>query len=980
MAYVGRQYLGWSFPAFTFMGDDAAGGLVPPDVAEEISPTAEKNPFAAEEQPEEQRRFSSILRTALSYVTKRDFSTARKWFHRCSDRAKIPENLREILARGDANRDSLVAFSGNAKAHARREVDEQDVMGETMYTFDQPREIIPGEGEDEEDATSDSEGAGGREAPDPAQPQSQTTVTHGRPKLQKSIYDPYCVNKIGEFMLTGMVFEKNFTAAVEHFVEAANVGNEDAQYNLGILFANILEEDPHYAILQRAVHSASEEEEEKGSSLELTTGGDTDSAASTLPRQSRKEALSILYLYAASTAGHAGALMAMGYRHSEGFDVPKICSTAALNYIEVAKGITEIYSSGMPQAVELIRLNLDHKKNKKLMTEGEINLFTQIASSGDTAVAAAIGKRYLLGIDGFRQNYGKALEYLKLAAEANHGGSFGLLGYMYALGLGVEKDLDAAHKHFVSASIEGDALGQNGLGYIYFHGTEKQERNVKLAFQHFNESSFGGSADGMFNLASVFLTGVGTDQSFQKAVLWYTQALDRGHTPAAYSLAIMHLNGVGTVRDCSIAVNLLKRVCERGSWVSSRLQEAYALQQLGQVDTTSAIVTASNQYTNADMSGSTTFLFLQLAEAGHEVAQMNLAHLLDTGKSTLLMSNGAFSRFYAQRHYELSADQGSASSELRLGDFAYYGWSRAFLSDADMLLPGEGRAEEEEEEAVLDGDMLSAEELEVMRSMGNVPGKKKTKTPRSRWSEEELLAESERRAKVAQQHVANVTPSTSSKPTANVTGEAADGISTSSSTTITATSTEINFDALAQAYSNPADMEAALSHYWKVSNMQVTGEWMQHFVARASFNLGFMYQFGLGIPQDLTLAKRLYQRSIELDPSTTTTPVTIVLQSLSVHKWLLEMPPLEEIKRRTLRDPRTHLLVLAWVLLLALLVVRPMMRRRWEARVSAKKRAEEDDKKKREEAEKKREEAKKKREEAEKKLIEEEDDRIEEQH
>lgn len=51
-----------------------------------------------------------------------------------------------------------------------------------------------------------------------------------------------------------------------------------------------------------------------------------------------------------------------------------------------------------------------------------------------------------------------------------------------------------------------------------------------------------GSADGMFNLASVYLTGVGVEQSFQKAVLWYTQALDRGHTPAAYSLAIMHLN------------------------------------------------------------------------------------------------------------------------------------------------------------------------------------------------------------------------------------------------------------------------------------------------------------------------------------------------------------------------------------------------------------------------------------------------------
>merc|ERR1719440_2428028 len=123
-----------------------------------------------------------------------------------------------------------------------------------------------------------------------------------------------------------------------------------------------------------------------------------------------------------------------------------------------------------------------------------------------------------------------------------------------------------------------DALGHNGLGFIYFRGTTAQARNLRLAFRHFNESAFGGSADGMFNLASMYLTGTGTDQSFQKAVLWYTQALDRGHTPAAYTLAVMHLNGVGTVRNCKIAVDLLKRVCERGSWVSRKLQEAYAKQ------------------------------------------------------------------------------------------------------------------------------------------------------------------------------------------------------------------------------------------------------------------------------------------------------------------------------------------------------------------------------------------------------------------
>jgi hypothetical protein len=51
-------------------------------------------------------------------------------------------------------------------------------------------------------------------------------------------------------------------------------------------------------------------------------------------------------------------------------------------------------------------------------------------------------------------------------------------------------------------------------------------------------------------------------------------------------------------------------------------------------------------------------LFLQLSEAGHEVAQTNLAHLYDQNQASLISSHPAFRRFYAQRFYELSADQG----------------------------------------------------------------------------------------------------------------------------------------------------------------------------------------------------------------------------------------------------------------------------------------------------------------------------------
>lgn len=590
-----------------------------------------------------------------------------------------------------------------------------------------------------------------------------------------------CRAALGELHLIGAGVSRNLTKATELFQQAADAGNSDAQFNLGVLYG--------------ATHEPDED-----------------------PR--KREALAVLHLYAASTAGHPGALMAMGYRHMYGYGVPKACQTAALNYIDVAKRIASVYSAGMPQAVELIRLNL-HQKDRKVISSSEMNLFVQIATGGDTTVAAAIGKRYLLGIEGFKQDYRKAKHYLRLAANRNHAGALALLGYMYCLGLGTELNLDHAYSYFISASAQNDPLGHNGLGYIYFRGTGAQARNLRLAFRHFNESAYGGSSDGMFNLASMYLTGTGTEQSFQKAVLYYTQALDRGHTPAAYSLAVMHLNGIGTMRDCDIAVNLLKKVCERGEWVSGKLVDAYE--------------TADKQPNRAAL------LFLKLAEAGHEVAQMNVAHLLDSGVAALLnpdelAGDGSgeesrlHSRILAQRFYELSAEQGSASSELRLGDYAYYGWgiSTAFKHDDDSREDGT--------------DVLPA-----------------------------TLAASEPELEVSLQSV---------------------------------------------------DYEASLARYRKTADMAVTGEWMQTFVARGSFNLGFMYQFGLGVAQDLNVAKQHYFRCREVDPSGQHTPVTLVLFSLGLHMYWLRVPPGPVLTERLFRDERIHILMLHLIAILVLVAVR----------------------------------------------------------
>merc|ERR1712187_699598 len=88
----------------------------------------------------------------------------------------------------------------------------------------------------------------------------------------------------------------------------------------------------------------------------------------------------------------------------------------------------------------------------------------------------------------------------------------------------------------------------------------------------------------------------------------------------------------------------------------------------------------------------------------------------------------------------------------------------------------------------------------------------------------------------------------------------------------------------------PVDYESSLARYRKTAEMTVTGEWMQAFAARASFNLGFMYQFGLGVAQDLHTAKQHYHRCREVDPSGVHTPVTMVLLALGAHMLYLRVP------------------------------------------------------------------------------------------
>jgi SEL1 protein len=115
----------------------------------------------------------------------------------------------------------------------------------------------------------------------------------------------------------------------------------------------------------------------------------------------------------------------------------------------------------------------------------------------------------------------------------------------------------------------------------------------------------------------------------------------------------MHYYGLGTMQNCPLALQLYKRVVERGRW-SHLLNDAYELYRNGKTE-------------------QALLLYEQAAEWGFEIGQSNAAFIYDK----VLQHNISTHHTNAQmafRFYRQSAEQRNMMSHLRLGDFYYYGF------------------------------------------------------------------------------------------------------------------------------------------------------------------------------------------------------------------------------------------------------------------------------------------------------------------
>jgi len=131
------------------------------------------------------------------------------------------------------------------------------------------------------------------------------------------------------------------------------------------------------------------------------------------------------------------------------------------------------------------------------------------------------GGYYRDGINGFPQDYTKALELYQKAAELGIAKAYTNIGVTYYIGRGVEVDKEKAVHYYELAAMGGSAEARQILG-----NEEIRAGKWKRAIKHFNIAVRGGSNGSLEMIKQMYSNGHATKEDYTKALRSYQTYLD----------------------------------------------------------------------------------------------------------------------------------------------------------------------------------------------------------------------------------------------------------------------------------------------------------------------------------------------------------------------------------------------------------------------------------------------------------------------
>lgn len=203
-------------------------------------------------------------------------------------------------------------------------------------------------------------------------------------------------------------------------------------------------------------------------------------------------------------------------------------------------------------------VDLDSTAERKTAFSAALDL----AQQEDITATANLAFMYAKGI-GVEKDELEAIQWYKKAAEQGHLTSQFNLGVIYAKGRGVAQNYSEAFKWYKLAAEQGDMTAQATLAMMYAKGVGT-EKNDKAAVNWYHRAAVQGHVNSQYVLANMFMRGHGVPQDEAEALEWYQQAAEQGHINAQITLGYMYGKGKGTDRDDVEAYNWYCKAAEQG--------------------------------------------------------------------------------------------------------------------------------------------------------------------------------------------------------------------------------------------------------------------------------------------------------------------------------------------------------------------------------------------------------------------------------
>ncbi|KAG2194389.1 hypothetical protein INT47_006704 [Mucor saturninus] len=417
----------------------------------------------------------------------------------------------------------------------------------------------------------------------------------------------------------------------------------------------------------------------------------------------RDQSKALLYHTFAAHGGDTTAQMTMGYRYLLGISTDEKCADALYHYKRVATKVIDYYLSGPPGGytppLSKVRLSEENggvygygasiTTEKKSRHGGEKNVsideilqyWRYLAAKQDMDAQLMLGQVYYLGTRSIPRNFDEAYAFFNQIVNKipDHGKvpaknakaigqAAGYLGLMYWRGEGVQVNAKTAYKWFSIGHDLNDATSQNALGMMYLDGIVLPKNRDK-AIEFFKKSADQENPNAQVNLAIEFAQ---TDAHLPLAINLFAKAAEAKHLLAFWYLAHMNEQNIVQRPSCRVAVSYYKAIAERGDWLYPTVEDAYTA------------------YTKKDKE-SALLNYMLAAERGYEVAQSNVAYMLDTDKKMLThlpwigsknnnteeetgpvmdqVDKGELALIYWSR----SANQNNVDSRVKMGDYYYKG-------------------------------------------------------------------------------------------------------------------------------------------------------------------------------------------------------------------------------------------------------------------------------------------------------------------